>query len=120
MMQAGKTPRKRKSWRQKLVLIGGTIAYMVPLFWLWGKAHFPDSFGIVIDAHGRAGLLEEWWYSYLLLNRPNAIDLVTFAYMWLPVAGLIGWVIYKQLSTKPISFSIFADRPGGHGDPPQI
>lgn len=107
--------------RRKILLIAGlTLGYMIPLFWLWSATNFPDSFGVVIKVHGKAGLLEEWWYSYLLLNRPNALDLATFAYMWLPIAGLIGWVIHKQLGKQPINFSIFADRPGGQKNPPSL
>ncbi|MEO1969268.1 MAG: hypothetical protein ABGW87_11210 [Sphingomonadaceae bacterium] len=118
MAQGVEGKNKSRNRRKTLLIVGLTLGYMVPLFWLWSATNFPDSFGVIIKAHGKAGLLEEWWYSYLLLSRPNALDLATFAYMWLPVVCLIGWAIYKQLGTQPIRFNIFADQPDHREDTP--
>lgn len=86
------TPGKPKGkWRQTLLMIVGIIGYMIPLFWLWSSIDWPKGFGITITAHGKAGLIENWYYSYLLLRRPSLIDDFTFLYMWIPVAGFVGW-----------------------------
>lgn len=120
MVQDSGRNAKRGNWRQRLLIIGTTLTYMVPLFWLWGASNFPDGFGVVIREHGKVGLLEEWWYSYLLLNRPNALNLATFAYMWLPIFGLIGWLIHKQFTGKSMRFSIFAESPKQPDDQPRM
>src|SRR6185437_7616763 len=59
----------------------GSLAYFIPLFWLWNHIDFPDSLGIQITAHGKAGLLENWYYSYLLVERHRILDVFAFAYM---------------------------------------
>jgi len=99
--QGDPAPEKPKGkWRQALLTIGGVIAYMIPLFWLWSSVGWPESFGITITAHGKAGLLENWYYSYLLVERPSLIDDVTYLYMWAPIAGLIGWFGWKQYRSR--------------------
>jgi hypothetical protein len=75
-----------------LRVFAGVIAYMIPLFWLWNRTDFPDGLGVHITAHGKVGLLENWWYSYLLVERHRPWDLVTFAYMWAVVAGFVAWI----------------------------
>lgn len=84
----------RTSW-WKIVLF--TLAYLIPLFWLWSITDFPDSMGIHITARGKTGLLENWYYSYLLLQRHHFLDVVTFIYMWLIVVGFFAWVGFKSL-----------------------
>jgi hypothetical protein len=51
----------RNWWRAVII----ALVSMVPLFWLWDRTGFPDELGIHIDAHGKAGLPESWFYSYL-------------------------------------------------------
>ena len=79
-------------WRKTLLTLGGTCAYMAVLFWLWSASGRPKSFGISITAHGRVGLFENWYYSYLLLGRPGLADYATFLYMWAPVVGFVAWL----------------------------
>lgn len=83
------------------------IPYMIPLFWMWSSADYPDSFGVKITAHGKAGLFENWWYSYLLFRRPNVLDVALFCYMWAPVVGLVGWAIYVTLRERGVNLHIF-------------
>jgi len=96
--------RKRRSWWKTIIF---TLAYMVPLFWLWSRTDFPDSLGVHITAHGNAGLLENWFYSYLLLERHRVLDDLTFLYMWMPVAGLILYVALPKLRGSRLS--LYAD-----------
>ncbi|MBW8753334.1 MAG: hypothetical protein JF595_04165 [Sphingomonadales bacterium] len=85
--------KKPSRWRENIKIIIGTIVYMLPLFWLWNKDNYPDGFGIHITAHGKAGLLESWWYSYLLIERHRFWDVVLFIYMWAAVIAVASWVI---------------------------
>ena len=89
-MEHGK-PHSR--WREAMKVIAGTLCYMLPLFWLWSATDYPDGLGVHIEAHGKVGLLENWWYSYLLIERHRPLDVLTFVYMWAAVLGLIGWII---------------------------
>jgi len=84
---------KPSRWRQNLKVIVGTVTYMLPLFWLWNKDNYPDGFGVHITAHGKAGILESWWYSYLLVQRHHLWDIVLFVYMWAIVIAFAAWVI---------------------------
>jgi hypothetical protein len=95
---------KRGSWWKTLLV---TLGYMIPLLWLWNRTDFPDSLGIHITAHGKAGLLENWYYSYLLVERHHILDDVAFAYMWAPIVGLVGWFAARKL--RRMKFSIYAD-----------
>jgi hypothetical protein len=83
----------RSSWWKTILF---SIAYMIPLFWLWNSTDFPDSLGIHITAHGKTGLLENWYYSYLLLQRHRLIDVVTFIYMWAIVVGFLVWLGFRR------------------------
>ena len=106
--------KAKGGWRQNLLIIIGTLGYMVPLFWLWSETEFPQGFGIHITAHGKGGLLEHWWYSYLLVQRAQPWDIVLFLYMWAPVAGFIGWLIWKWWNGrehKRLNLSLFDDAP---------
>ena len=78
-------PKKSKAWGNVKIVVG-VVAYMLPLFWLWRLIGFPEASSIHITAHGRAGLIENWWYSYLLIQRHRPLDVLCFAYMW---AGII-------------------------------
>jgi len=102
----GEGPKQPYPWRKTLLTVGGTIAYLIPLFWLWHDTGWPESFGIRITDHGRAGLIENWYYSYLFLTGPNFIDLVAFLYMWAPVAGFLIW----------LGSAFYPDRRGDNGD----
>ncbi|HVH86190.1 MAG TPA: hypothetical protein VM912_05660, partial [Terriglobales bacterium] len=96
------TARNGSWWK----LILWSLGYMIPLFWLWNRADYPDSFGVQITAYGKAGLMESWYYSYLLLQRHHVLDVITFIYMWSVVVGSIAWIIFKQLQkTKLLLFS---------------
>ena len=96
-------------WRQRLTILAVVGPYMLILFWLWVGADYPDSFGVTVTAHGAAGLLENWWYSYLLLKRPDALDVGLFCYMWAPLVGLLGWVTYVAIRACSMKFKIFND-----------
>jgi len=98
------TPAK---WRKWFLTLCGTVAYMVPLVIFWTKCDYPDSLGVQITAHGKAGVFEKWWYSYLLIERHRPLDVITFAYMWIPIAGFAGWLAFKQLRTA--NFSLYSD-----------
>ena len=92
--------KKQGFWRKNGPIIFGTIGYMIPFFWLLDKTDFPDSFGIRITAHGKAGLLENWYYSYLLLQRQQPWDIILFLYMWAIVAWCVGWLVWKVLGAR--------------------
>jgi hypothetical protein len=77
---------------QKIALIVGV--YFLPLFLLWTAAGYPDDYRLETKAHGAAAIIENWWYSYLLLKHPNAVGLLTFFYMWMPVVSALVWLIY--------------------------
>lgn len=83
---------KPSRWRSGLKVFAVMLSYMIPLFWLWSKTGYPDSLGAHILARGKAGLIESWWYSYLLLGRDTSWDILTFVYMWLPVLGCVIWL----------------------------
>lgn len=97
------TTAKPSRWRQALKTIFFAVLYMVPLLWLWNKTDYPRSFGIHITAHGKAGLLENWWYSYLLLKRHHLWDIAAFAYMWAAVAAIVGWLGWAIISERKAS-----------------
>lgn len=96
-------PAKGSWWKVLL----GTLAYMIPLFWLWNRTDYPDSLGVTITAHGKAGLLENWYYSYLLVERHRVMDDLTFLYMWAPILGLIAWFAAKRL--RKVNFFLYSD-----------
>ena len=87
--------------------VGVVLVYMIPLFWLWSRTDFPDSLGVHITAHGKAGLIENWYYSYLLVERHHPLDDVAFLYMWGPIAGFIGWFAFRKL--RGMNFSFYDD-----------
>ena len=82
-------PVQRSAWLKRTLFFGG---YVVILIWLWAETDFPHSLGVDIAAHGKAGALLSWYYSYLLLERHALLDIVTFAFMWAPVAGFAWWI----------------------------
>jgi hypothetical protein len=99
-------PEKKSRWRETWSVIVTVIAYMIPLIWLWEQTGYPDEFGIHVTAHGKAGLLENWWYSDLLLERHRIVDIVTFAYMWAAVVGIVawlGWAVVKDRRAKQMA-----------------
>ena len=85
--------RKPSRWREALKVFAIVVPYMIPLFSLWNKTGFPDDLGVHIAAHGKAGVIESWWYSYLLIEMHRFWDVVTFIYMWAAVAGFLIWVV---------------------------
>lgn len=87
-------------WKKALLTIGCIIVYMIPLIMLWTKSDYPDSLGVRITAMGKAGMIEHWWYSYLLVERHHPVDLVTFVYMWMPVAAYAGWIASVWLKSR--------------------
>jgi hypothetical protein len=89
-------PARVRWWK----ILLAAVAYMIPLFWLWARAGFPDSMGVHIAAHGKVGLLEDWYYSYLLLERHTPLDIVTFLYMWGIVSGYVAWLVWAWQKDK--------------------
>jgi hypothetical protein len=103
---------KKGVWWKALL---ATLAYGVPLVWLWIQTDFPDSLGVQISAHGKAGVIESWYYSYLLLERHRPLDIITFFYMWTPVVWFIAWLTFKPLrkalrQLRKSKFSLYADQ----------
>lgn len=103
------TQAKQSTWRKNLIVIGSSVLYMIPLFWMWSSADYPDSFGVTITAHGKAGLFENWWYSYVLPQRPDPLDWTLFFYMWAPIVGFLGWAICVTLRERGVKLRIFHD-----------
>lgn len=101
-----KTAQKGNWWK----IILWSAGYMIPLIWMWSRTDYPDSFGVHITAHGRAGLAESWYYSYLLLKRHHVLDVITFVYMWSIVIGLIAWIASKQLQKTKLPFYLGLER----------
>lgn len=100
---------KASHWPRTLKIIAAVAVYMVPFFWMKEAVNYPDSFGVHITAHGKAGAIEAWWYSYLLLERPNVRDLALFAYMWVPIVGSLALFTWKAIGARRGSFRIFAN-----------
>jgi hypothetical protein len=104
----GDEPQKAAiNWKRWFIALCSGVAYAIPLEILWTKCRYPDSLGVQITDHGKAGMLEKWWYSYLLIQRHRPLDVATFAYMWLPIAGLIGWFAIPRL--KRANFSLYSN-----------
>lgn len=89
-----------------------SLAYMIPLLWMWNLTDYPDSFGVEFG-RGKAGALESWYYSYLLLQRHHVLDVVTFIYMWAIVAAFLGFVASKLIRRTNFSFYSANERAGG-------
>ena len=89
-----------RSWWKTIIGVG---AYIIPLFWLQSKTGFPESFGIHETSHGKGRMLEDWYYSYVFLERHTFLDVVTFLYMWAPVAGFVGWLVLRKLRGRKLS-----------------
>src|SRR5262249_664736 len=90
----------RESWWKTILF---SLAYMIPLFWLWDRTGFPDSLGIHISAHGKTGVLEDWYYSYLLIERHTVLDIVTFLYMCAVVVGFAAWATLSWLKKRQVT-----------------
>lgn len=102
----------RTNWWKTILF---SLAYMIPLFWLWSSTDFPDSLGVHITAHGKAGLVEDWYYSYLLLQRHHVLDIITFIYMWSIIVGFVCWIVFKQFPNLKLSFYSSAERASPSG-----
>ncbi|MFY8193643.1 hypothetical protein [Novosphingobium sp. B1] len=87
------SPRKRE-WKRTLRV----ILYMLPWIavWLWLKSQtgFPDRYGYHNGLHGKAGVFNEYIHSGLLLQRPGAVEIFLFTWMWAPVVGFIAWLAW--------------------------
>lgn len=82
-------PVQRSAWLKRALVVCG---YGALLLWLWIETDYPDSFGLDLGS-GKGAVLENWYYSYLLLQRHTLFDVATFVTMWAPVAGLILWLV---------------------------
>jgi hypothetical protein len=94
---------KKSRWREVWPVLLISLGYMIPLFRLWSQTGVPDDLGVHITAHGKTGLLENWWYSYLLLQRHRLWDVGTFLCMWAAVVAVMGWIvraIWQDRKTK--------------------
>jgi len=99
-------PNTSKRWsRWKTVFV--MLAYVAGLLWLWIQTDFPNSLGVQIAARGKVGAIEDWYYSYLLIERHRVLDVVAFLYMWGPIAGFIGWFAFRKL--RGMNFSFYDD-----------
>jgi len=83
-----------------LKIVGVCLAYLLPLFWLWNAVGYPEAFGVEVATHGKAALFDLWRHSFRLLDRGESLDLVTFAYMWLAVAGPVLWFVWICLTSR--------------------
>ena len=89
-------PPKGRWW--KIILFA--FAWVVPSFWLMSEVRYPDSFGVHYQSStGRGQTAEQFYYSYLLLERHHLLDVITFAWMWAPLVGIIGWIVYAQIQS---------------------
>ena len=95
-------PKGRWTW------FFGTIAYMIPLFFLWSKTGFPESFGVA-ECHGKGCWIDDWYHSYLLVEQHSLLDIVTFLYMWAPIVALVGYFVLPKL--RGTKFSLYDDQP---------
>jgi hypothetical protein len=91
----------------RLTTILFMVLYFVPLFILQSLTDFPNSFGVHEMSHGRGRALEDWFYSYLLLQRHQVLDVITFAYMWAPIVGFIAWLVVPRL--RKMNFSLYSN-----------
>jgi hypothetical protein len=82
----------------------GWIVFLFALVWigpsilLMDQDGYPDSFGIHYHSRtGRGQTFEQFVDSYVLLQRHHVLDVITFAWIWAPLVGAIGWVVYGLL-----------------------
>jgi hypothetical protein len=103
--------RRGRGWKQLVF----AVAWVIPTFWLMGQDDYPDSFGVHYQSKtGRGQTAEDFYYSYLLLQRHHVLDVITFAFLWAPFLGLIGWIAYPQLrKLRHQKFSIYSDSSKG-------
>ena len=112
---------KMDAFARNMTMLLGALAYLTPFLILESNLNYPDCFGVHLSHNGRAAVLEEWWYSYLLIQRHRFWDIVLFLYMWGPLLGLIGWQIWKWWKgreNKRLNLSIFDDTPPPSDPPP--
>ena len=90
-----------RRYRCKAGLVTG--AYMIPLVGLWIWTDYPDGLGGHIDGFQwwTGKLVGYYYYSYLLLERHRLLDLVTFIYMWAPVAAGTVWLARNWRKPDP-------------------
>jgi hypothetical protein len=74
------------------------LFWMTGYFWLRGETDFPDSFAVRLP-HGQAGVFEEYWYSYLLLERHQPWDIALFVWLW-GTAIAIFWYLRSRVTAK--------------------
>ena len=94
------TPSKGR-WK----IIVGSLAYFGLLFWLKELTGFPDSFGVHETCTGKGCIFDDWYYSYVFMERHRPLDVVTFLYMWAPLAALIAWFLLPRF--RRANFSIY-------------
>jgi hypothetical protein len=99
--------RRVRRWPGRLRRNRGTIAFWAAVL-AWGVgiaalsvlAKYPGSFGMRFGS-GRAGLIETFLYSYLLVERHHWWDIALIAWMWGPLLGLAAWAM------RGLRFSLF-------------
>jgi hypothetical protein len=86
--------RSRRSWiRFLLVLPWAGVSFL-----LMDQDGYPDSFGIHYHSTtGKGMVVEQFYDSHVLVQRHHLLDIITFAWMWAPLVGAIGWVVYGLL-----------------------
>ena len=101
-----KAPKPKGRWKW----VVGTLAYMALVFWFWSMTDFPDSFGVQ-ECRGRGCIFEDWYHSYLLIERHRLLDIATFLVMWVPIVGYIAYFALPKL--KRANFSLYSDSSKG-------
>lgn len=94
---------------RKFAYWGLFIVWLIGQIWLSDLADYPKAFGVV-PLHGKARFYQEYFDSYLLLERPTSIDIGLFVWMWIPVVGLAVYLARPLLnSLGGRRFSFFAN-----------
>jgi hypothetical protein len=89
-----KAIKSRRGWIIFLLV----LLWVGPSFWLMDQDGYPESFGIHYHSmSGRGQTAEQFYYSYVLLQRHHVLDVITFAWMWAPLIGTVIWVVYSLI-----------------------
>jgi hypothetical protein len=89
----------------------GTLAYIGALFWLKNLTGYPDSFGVHETCTGKGCIFDDWYYSYLFMERHRPLDVLVFVYMWAPLAALIAWFVLPRFRGANSSSAKKDERP---------
>lgn len=91
--------KSRRAW----IIFLFALLWAGPSFLLMDQDGYPESFGIHYHStSGRGQTFEDFYYSYVLLQRHHLLDVITFVWMWAPLVGILVWVVYAQIRSPKL------------------